>query len=69
MYAYMYILESIQLFKYLLIGYYNDMEKSYVLIPSYSGSHKGKHCSNLNCVAPTVGGMKLYKESFRRLNS
>lgn len=30
------------------------MTKSYILIPSYSGGHKGKHCPNLNDMIPTV---------------
>lgn len=42
------------------------MTKSYVLIPSYSGSHKGKHCSNLNCVAPAVGGNEALQRKLQK---
>lgn len=30
------------------------MGKSCILIPSYSGDHKGKHCPNLNYMIPTI---------------
>lgn len=42
------------------------MGKSYILIPPYSGNHKRKHHSNLNCAAPAVGRNEAWQRKLHK---